>query len=58
MLTEVSPSKNGTFQKRVLESEEPNQSLVGSFPSLSSGQNNERKEEDPVVPSTNRVNIL
>ena len=58
MLTEVLPSKNGTLEKGVLESEEPNQSPVGSFPSLSSGQNSEGEEENPVVPSANRVKIL
>ena len=57
-LTEVSPSKNGTLEKGVLESEEPNQSLVGSFPSLSSGQNSEGEEENPVVSLRNRVKIL
>ena len=58
MLTEVLPNKNGTLEKGVLESEEPNQSPVGSFPSLSCGQNSEGEEENPVVPSTNRVKIL
>ena len=41
MMTEVSPSKNSILEKGVLESEKPNQSLVGSFPSLSSGQSSE-----------------
>ena len=58
MLTEVLPSKNGTLEKGVLESEEPNQSPVGSFASLSSGQNSEGEEENPVVPLTNRVKVL
>ena len=31
MLTEVLPSKNGTLEKGELESEEPNQSPVGSL---------------------------
>ena len=57
-LTEVLSSKNGTLEKGVLESEEPNQSPVGSFPSLSSGQNSEEEEENPVVSLTNRVMIL
>ena len=57
MLTEVSPNKDGTLERGVLESEEPNQSPVGSFPSLSSGQNSEGEEETPIVPSTNRVKI-
>ena len=50
MLTEVSPNKNGTLEKGVLESEEPNQSPMGSFPSLNSGQNSEGEEENPIVP--------
>ena len=58
MLTEVSPNKNGTLEKGVLESEEPNQSPVGSFPSLSSGQNSEGEEENHIVSLTNRVKIL
>ena len=58
MLTEVLPSKNGTLEKGALESEEPNQSLVGSIPSLSSGQNSEGEEETPIVSLTNRVKIL
>ena len=58
MLTEVSPSKNGTLEKGVLESGEANQSPVGSFPSLRSGWNSEREEEYPVVSLTSRVKIL
>ena len=63
MLTEVMPNKNGTLEKGVLESEEPNQSPdilspMGSFPSLSSGQNSEGEEENLIVPVTNRVKIL
>ena len=58
MLTEVLPSKNGTLEKGMLESEEPNQSAGGSFSSLSSGQNSEVEEENPIVPLTNRVKIL
>ena len=62
-LTEVIPDKSGTLEKEVLESGEPNQSpdilsTVGSFPSLSSGQNSEGEEENPIVPVTNRVEIL
>ena len=41
MLTEELPNKNGTLEKGVLESEEPNQLQVRSFTSLSSGQNSE-----------------
>ena len=63
MLTEVMPNKNGTLEKGVLESEEPNQSPdilspMGSVPSLSSGQNSEGEEENSIVPATNRVKIL
>ena len=58
MLTEVSPNKNGTLKRGVLESKEPNQSPVGSFPSLSSGQNSEGEEENPIAPLTNRAKIL
>ena len=57
-LTEVSPSKNVTLEKGVLESEEPNQSLVGSFPSLSSGQNSEGRKRTLLLPLTNRIKIL
>ena len=39
------------------ESEKPDQSLMGSFLSLSSGQSSEG-EENPVVFSTNKVKIL
>ena len=46
-MTEVSPSKNGNLEKGVLESEKPDQSLMGSFPSLSSGQSSEGEEEKP-----------
>ena len=58
MLIEVSPSQNSILEKGVLESEKPNQSLVGSFPSLSSGQNSEGEDENPVVSSTSKVKIL
>ena len=58
MLTEVLPSKNGTLEKGVLESEEPNQSLVESSPSLSSGQNSKGEEKNPVVSLTSRVKVL
>ena len=57
MLTEVSPSKSGTLEKGVSESEEPNQSPVGSFPSLCSGLNSEGEEENPVFSLTSRVKI-
>ena len=58
MMTEVSPNKNSILEKGVLESEKPNQSLVGSFPSLNSGQSTEGEEEDPVVSSMSKVKIL
>ena len=58
MLTEILPSKNGTLEKGELESGEPNQSPVESFPSLSSRQNSKGEEENPIVPLTNRVKIL
>ena len=62
-MTEVMPIKYGTLEKGVLESEEPNQSPdilspMESFPSLSSGQNSEGEEENPIVLVTNRVKIL
>ena len=56
-MTEVSPSKDGILEKGVLESEKPDQSLMGSFPSLSSGQSSEG-EENPIVSSTSKVKIL
>ena len=34
LMTEISPSKNSILEEGVLEAEKPNQSLVGSFPSL------------------------
>ena len=58
MMTDVSPRKNGNLEKGVLESEKPDQSLMGSFPSLSSRQSSEGEEENPVVSSTNKVKIL
>ena len=58
VMTEVSPSKNRILEKGVLESEKPNQSPVGGFPSLSSGQSSEGEEENPVVSSTSKVKIL
>ena len=64
MLTDVIPKENGALQKEVLESGEVNQSpdilksLMGSFPSLSSEQNSEGEEKNPIVPVTNRVKIL
>ena len=57
-MTDVSPSKNGNLEKGVLESEKPDQSPMGSFPSLSSGQSSEGEEENPVVSSTNKVKKL
>ena len=58
------PNENGALEKEVLESGEVNQSPDilksprGSFPSLSSEQNSEGEEENPIVPMTNRVKIL
>ena len=64
MLTDVMSNENGALEKDILESGEVNQSpdilksLMGSFPSLSSGQNSEGEEENPIVPVINRVKIL
>ena len=44
MMTDVSLSKNGNLEKVVLESEKPDQSPMGSFSSLSSGQSSEGGE--------------
>ena len=58
------PNENGVLEKEVLQSGEVNQSpdilksLVGSFLSLSSEQNSEGEENEPIVPTTNRVKIL
>ena len=58
------PNENGALEKEVLESGEVNQSPdilkspMGSFSSLSSEQNSEEEEENPIVPVTNRVKIL
>ena len=63
-MTEVTPDKSSALEKEVLESGEDNQSPdvlkspMGSFPSLSSKQNSEGEEENPIVPVTNRVKIL
>ena len=59
MLTDVMPNGNDVLEKEVLESGTINQSLpMGSFPSLSSEQNSKGEEDDPIVPTTNRVKIL
>ena len=64
MLTDVMPNENDTLEKEVLISGEDSQSPdnlkspMGSFLSLSSEQNSEREENDPIVPTTNRVKIL
>ena len=63
-MIEVMPDKNSALEKEVLESGEVNQSPdvlklpMGSFLSLSSEQNSEGEENDPIVPTTNRVKIL
>ena len=57
-MTDVSLSKNGNLEKGVLEPEKPDQSLMGSFPSLSSGHSSEGEEKNPDVSSTNKVKIL
>ena len=43
-MTGVSLSKNGNLEKGVQESEKPDQSPMGSFPSLSSGQSSEGRK--------------
>ena len=64
MLTDVMPNENDTLEKEVLISGEDSQSpdnlksLMGSFLSLSSEQNSEGEENDPIVSMTNRVKIL
>ena len=64
MLTDVTPNGNDTLEKEVLILREDSQSpnnlklLMGSFLSLCSEQNSEGKENDPIVPTTNRVKIL
>ena len=64
MLIDVMPNENGALKKEVLESGEVNQSpdilksQMGSFPSLSSEQNSEGEEVNPIVPVTNRLKIL
>ena len=58
------PNKSSALEKEVLASGEVNQSPdilkspMGSFPSLSSEQNSEGEEENPIVHVTNRVKIL
>ena len=64
MLTDVTPNENDTLEKEVLISGEDSQSpdklksLMGSFLSLSSEQNSEGEENDPIVPMTSGVKIL
>ena len=61
MLTDVMPNENGALEKEVLEVNQSSDILkspMGSFPSLSSEQNSEAEEENPIVPATNRVKIL
>ena len=63
-LTDIMPNENDTLEKEVLISGEDSQSPdnlkspMGSFLSLSSEQNSEGEENDPIVPVTNRVKIL
>ena len=58
------PNENDTLEKEVLISGEDSQSPdnlkspMGSFLSLSSEQDSEGEENDPIVPMTNRVKIL
>ena len=64
MLTDVMPNENDTLEKEVLISGEDSQlpdnlkSPMGSFLSLSGEQNSEGEENDPIVPTTDRVKIL
>ena len=64
MLTDITPNENDTLEKGVLISGEDSQSPdnlkspMGSFLSLSSEQNSEGEEDDPIFPTTNRVKIL
>ena len=64
MLTDKIPNENGVLEKGKLKSGKISQlrdnlkSLMGSFLSLSSEQNSEGEENDPIVPMTNRVKIL
>ena len=64
MLTDITTNENDTLEKKVLipreDSQSPNnlKSPMGSFFSLSSKQNSEGEENDPIVPMTNRVKIL
>ena len=64
MLTDITPNENDTLEKEVLipreDSQSPNnlKSLMGSFLSMRSEQNSEGEENDPIVPTTNRVKIL
>ena len=63
-LTDITPNENDTLEKEVSipreDSHSPNnlKSPMGSFPSLSSEQNSEGEENDPIVPTTSRVKIL
>ena len=63
-LTDVTPNENDTLEKEVLIPREDSQSPdnlkspMESFLSLSSEQNSEGEENDPIVPMTSRVKIL
>ena len=63
-LTDVVLNENDTLENEVLIPKEDSQSpnslklLMGSFPSLSSEQSSEGEGNDPIVPTTSRVEIL
>ena len=64
MLTDIMPNENDILEKEVLISAEDSQSpdnlksLMGSFLPLSSEQNSEREENDPIVPMMNSIKTL
>ena len=64
MLTDVVPNGNDALEKEVLKSGEVSQSpdilksLMGSFLSLSDEQNSGGEENDPIVPTTNKVKLF
>ena len=64
MLTDIVPNENDALEKEVLKSGEVSQSpdilksLMGKFLSLSDEQNSGGEENDPIVPTTNKVKIL
>ena len=64
MLTDITPNENDILEKEVLIPREDSQSpdnlksLTGSFLCLSSEQNSDGEENDPIVPTTSRVKTL